>query len=666
MGGPIDETAFEYDIEVGDDPVPVLDGIPPLPPRARKRLEPYLDVRRARLGGATSDGATLLVLTRLGEATHAHRVRTPGGDRQQITFGANPIQQVAFVPSKPSEILFRSDVGGTEDFQMFHLHLDTRATTLLTDGRSRWGAFRWAPTKDRIAFTGTERNGRDMDLYVSNGATPARRRVAELSGHWGVLGWSRDATRVAVQQWKSVHESAVFIADATTGNLEAVHAPAPGTSTRAVIFTENPDVLYVTSNRGEDFVSPWSVDLRTKVWKRLGTRVAWDVEEIAVTGDARTVAFTTNEDGFSVVRVWQAGSGKHRVAKGIPRGVISDMRFIGAKKTLAFTMTTPTAPADVFTYDVDLEKLVRWTESEVGGLPRNRFVGVSIERLPSFDGLEIPALYYRPRGPGPFPVVLWIHGGPEDQSRPAFEPLIQYLVSERKIAVVAPNLRGSDGYGQRYLSLDDRTRRHDVIRDVGAVLDWIGRRGELDEQRVGIHGASYGGYVVLASLVEYGKRLAAGSNVVGISNFVSFLENTRDYRRDLRRVEYGDESDPETRAYLESISPLARADRIESPLLIAHGANDPRVPVEEAEEMVRAVRAGGSEVWYFLAQGEGHSFRRRRTRDAFYAVLASFYGRYLSGDAVPASDSGPGDTVSEGDAGASVADAGRVQPSESD
>jgi dipeptidyl aminopeptidase/acylaminoacyl peptidase len=266
-------------------------------------------------------------------------------------------------------------------------------------------------------------------------------------------------------------------------------------------------------------------------------------------------------------------------------------------------------------------------------------------RIRTSDGVQVPAYYYRPRGPGPFPVLLWVHGGPEQQYRPTFDPIVQYFAVERGIAVIAPNVRGSDGYGRRYRSLDNGSLRPDAIQDVGAVLDWIAARRDLDPARVGIYGASYGGYMVLAALVEYGDRIAAGCDVVGLSNLVTFLEGTSAYRRDSRRAEYGDERDPTMREFLESVSPLTQAARIRSPLFVAHGANDPRVPLGEAEQIVKAVRDGGIEAWYMVAPDEGHGFRKRRTRDAFYQLMATFFEIHLLGHvqepAAPGADAGP-------------------------
>ena len=370
----------------------------------------------------------------------------------------------------------------------------------------------------------------------------------------------------------------------------------------------------------------------------------WDVEEFAQSSDGTLIAYTLNRDGWSQLRVLHVPSGQHKDLKGLPDGVVSGLRF-HTPSSLAFSLSTATSPMDAFTYDLNTNELVRWTRSETGGVPSRLFVPARVIRYKSFDGLEIPAFVYEPRGEGPFPTLIWVHGGPEGQSRPAFDPIVQYFVGRLGVAVVAPNIRGSEGYGKSYLALDDGAKRFDSIKDIGHLLDWIEEQPQLDAARVGIYGASYGGYVVLASLVEYGRRIRAGCDVVGIANFVTFLENTSNYRRDIRRREYGDEREPEMRKLLETISPFNHAERIESALFVAHGANDPRVPVAEAEAIVERVRASGRPVWYMLARSEGHSFRKRNNRDKFYQSMASFFAEHLLGDTTPhvTGDDVPGD-----------------------
>jgi dipeptidyl aminopeptidase/acylaminoacyl peptidase len=300
-------------------------------------------------------------------------------------------------------------------------------------------------------------------------------------------------------------------------------------------------------------------------------------------------------------------------------------------------INSPRSPGDVYSIDLGRRPaLTRWTHSEAGGLDTSRFADADLIRYPTFDEVEgarrtIPAFVYRPQGEGPFPVVVQIHGGPEAQALPTFSAIRQFWIDELGVAVIAPNVRGSAGYGRTFLDLDNGMLREDSVKDIGALLDWIATQPDLDATRVAVYGGSYGGYMVLASMIHFAERLRAGVDVVGISNFVTFLENTQDYRRDARRVEYGDERDPEMRAFLERISPTARAAEIRAPLLIAQGQNDPRVPASESEQMVATIREHGGTVWYFLALDEGHGFARKRNRDQFEAATALFLEKHLLG-----------------------------------
>lgn len=630
IGGPRDDTAFEWDVADVDDVVePELEGVPPISRFVATHLAPYLETRRAKLATQAPVGQGIVILTRLAETTHLHRVASPLALREQLTFGREPVEQGAFSPK--GLLTYRADQLGTENYQIFSLDLQTRDLRRLTDGESRHGGFRWL-SDGTLAFTSNQRNGTDMDLYLTSPRALANGErgtlAAQLPGQWVIQSASRDAKRVLLLEFLAVDQATLHLLDLETGKREPVRELKPGVATTLGLFGSKPGELYVLSDRGSEFARVFLVDMQTGAWGKVTPKLSWNVEEFALSGDAKQLAYTVNEGGYSMLYLMQLPSGDPRPTKSIPRGVISGLRFSDAR-SLIFNLTTATTPSDVFTYDLRSAKLTAWTRSEVGGLPPSRLVSPSIVTTKAPDGLELPSLYYRPPGKGPFPVLLWMHGGPEQQSRPIFDPVIQYFVASRNIAVLAPNVRGSDGYGKTFLALDNGDQRHKAVEDVGTWLDWIERRPELDASRVGIHGASYGGFMVLASLTKYSDRIRAGCDVVGASDLISFLTNTSDYRRELRRREYGDESDPEMAAYLHSISPLAQAEKIRSALLIAHGENDPRVPLSEARQIASAVRASGHDTWFFLAKSEGHSFRRRRTRDSFYRVMAEFFERYL-------------------------------------
>ena len=617
---------------VEDDGVVRLEATPEIPGEVRDRLRQYLNTRSAALADLAPDGSGALVLTRFAETRQLHRLTEPLGARTQLTFGDEPVSGASFVPSDANALLVKADIGGNEQHQLSRLDLTTGRSTLLTDGKSRNQSPVWSRDGKRVAWASTARNGKDFDLWLGDGATSAGNTLLlEVSGLWYPIDWSPDDKLLLVGEYVSINESRLYLLDVATKALTRLSPEAPVAAYRAAAFGKGGAKVYATSDRDGEFTELYEVDLASGAWKSMTHHVPWDVTELAVSRDAGTVAFVVNEDGFSQLRLLDGRTGKQAIVRGLPRGVLSGLTFARTADVLGFTAVTPTSTGDAYTLKLKGNKLARWTESEMGGLDPAGLVAPTLVRFPTFDGREIPAFYYRPPGPGPFPVLVNIHGGPESQARPVFSALTQYLVSERGIAVIYPNVRGSDGYGKSYLLLDNGMKREDSVKDIGALLDWIGGQQELDAQRVGVLGGSYGGYMVLASLVTYAERIKAGLDVVGISSFVTFLENTSAYRQDLRRAEYGDERDPEMRAFLEQVSPLNRVGAITSALFVAQGANDPRVPEGEGRQIVDAVRTTGADVWYMLARNEGHGFAKKQNRDTLYLLAALFFERHLLG-----------------------------------
>ncbi|MBK7581887.1 MAG: alpha/beta fold hydrolase [Myxococcales bacterium] len=610
----------------------VLDGVPEIPAALRERLGRYLETRSAALGALADDGRSLLVTTRFGSTGQTHWVREPMGARTQLTFGEEPVRSPSFAPGAKNVITFSSDSGGNEAFQVYRQDLKTGETIRLTDGKSRNEAYVWAFQGDRLAFSSNARNGKDMDIWLSDGkSADGRRLLLERSGTWVPLEWSRDGKQLLLAEYISINDSRLFLLDVESRVARRIGPESTRAADRAAVLSPNGKRAWVTSDREGEFSEIFEVELdkANAAWKSLTRHIKWNVEELALSSDGATLAFTVNEDGVSVLRLLDTRTRKDRVVGGLPKGVISGLRFAAKAGVVGFTLASSAEPGDAFTYDVGRKKLERWTESEIGGLPRARFSEPKLVHFPSFDGRQIPAFYYAAKATGPRPVVIWIHGGPESQARPVFSALVQYLVTESQISVLIPNVRGSDGYGKSYLLLDNAEKREDSVKDIGALLDFVAKEPALDPKRVAVLGGSYGGYMVLASLTHFPERIVAGVDVVGISNFVTFLENTSAYRRDLRRAEYGDERDAKMRATLTRISPTTNVARIRSALFVAHGANDPRVPAAEAEQIVRGVRKGGKDVWYMLAKNEGHGFAKKENRDTFSLLSLMFLEKYL-------------------------------------
>jgi dipeptidyl aminopeptidase/acylaminoacyl peptidase len=610
----------------------ITENVPEIPAALGEELQRYANTRSASLGGWLADGSGLLIGTRFANTVQVHRVKTPGGAREQLTFFDEPITSIAVNPKRAS-FVFGKDIGGSEFWQLFGFDLATRGIKLLTDGKSRNAVPVWSHDGTKLAYSSTERNGTDTDVWVMDPATGEKKDVVAKGGSWEATDFSRDGKRLLVQQGVSINDVRPGVVDLETGELTMFPVEGGTAAFGAFRFAPDGSGAYFTSDEGSEFRTLRYHDFATNRSADLTKRIPWDVEEFALSDDGARVAFVTNEDGIGVLHVIDARTREEQPLPAIPAGVISGIEFSPDGRRLAFTLNSATSPSDVYTIDFASNALARWTESEVGGLDTSKFVAPTLVHFPSRaakgKALSIPAFYYKPSKPGPHPVVINIHGGPESQARPVFSADIQYLVGELGIAVIVPNVRGSDGYGKSYLKLDNGYRREDSVADIGALLDWIATKPELDAKRVAVYGGSYGGYMVLASMTHYDDRLRAGVDIVGISNFVTFLEHTESYRRDLRRVEYGDERDPKMKAFLARISPTTNAKKITIPLFVSAGANDPRVPASEGRQIADTVRSNGGDVWFLEFKDEGHGWRKKTNVDYFRAATMMFWKKYL-------------------------------------
>lgn len=613
------------------------ENIPEIPAALSERLQRYANTRSAGLGGWIADGSGLLVGTRFANTTQVHRVKTPGGAREQLTFYDEPVAAIAANP-KRNGFVFGKDVGGSEFWQLHWFDLSTRETKLLTDGKSRNESPLWSHDGARLAYSSTARNGKDTDVWVLDLDSGAKKPVVTEGGSWSASDFSPDGKQLLVQQFVSINEIRPGVVDLDSGKLTLFPVDGGKASFGAFKFAPDGSGAYFTSDEGGEFRTLRFHDLRTGKVVPLSAGIAWDVEDYALSADGQRLAFVSNEDGFDVLHLLDTATRRELPLPALPKGAIGGVEFSPDGRRIAFSLNSAVSPSDVYTVDAQANTVARWTESEVGGLDASTFAAPELVRFPTFDKVggkarTIPAFYYRPKAAdgAKVPVVIQIHGGPEAQARPVFSAEIQFLVDQLGVAVLVPNVRGSSGYGKSYLLLDNGFKREDSVKDIGALLDWIGTRPELDAQRVGVYGGSYGGYMVLAAMTRYDARLRAGVDIVGISNFVTFLQNTESYRRDLRRAEYGDERDPKMKAFLEKVSPTTNAKAISKPLFVAQGANDPRVPASEAAQIVRTVRGNGGDVWFLQFGDEGHGFRKKTNVDYFRAATMLFWQKNLIG-----------------------------------
>ena len=611
----------------------VADGIPPVPIALAARTRPYMEYRTAGFSGWNPRDRSMLITTRFGNTAQLHRVAMPLGAREQLSFESEPLNG-SWSPAG-DVLAVQKDVGGSEFFQIYTLA--NGGLTLLTDGRSRNQMGAWSDDGRLLGYTSTRRNGTDADLYVIDPRRPeSNRMVAQVQGGgWNFADFSPDGRRAVAIKFISVARASLHLLDLASGTMSAIGDPDRDVAYGGAAYAPN-GTLWVTSDEGSDFQRLGTIDPATGNFTAVVTGIDWDVENFDISQDGRTIAFTTNEAGISRLRLLDTRSGRARLVPGLPAGTIGGLK-IAPWGTIGFSLSSARSPSDAYSVDPRTLAVTRWTRSETGGLDAGVNIEPQLIAVRSFDGESVSGFLYRPdpaRFPGRRPLIVNIHGGPEAQSRPGFLGRNNYLINELGIAIFYPNVRGSTGYGKRFVALDNGPAlRENSVRDIGAFLDRLSQDPALDPARFAVTGGSYGGYMCYASAIRFGDRLRAANCVVAISNWVTFLENTQAYRRDLRRPEYGDERDPAQRAALTAISPLTHVANLRIPLMVVTGGNDPRVPPSEAEQMVRAVRAAGRPAWHLLGQNEGHGFAKKENQDYQFWVGLMFWQQHLLGGA---------------------------------
>ena len=616
--------------EVAKPAALTADGVPAVPETLAAATRPYMEARAAGFAGWNARDKSMLISTRFGNVNQLHSVAMPMGMRRQISFEVEPLGG-SWSPNG-DVLLVSKDNGGDEFFQI-HTLANGRLTQLTAGGKSRNGMGAWSHDGKLIGFSSTERNGTDTDLYVMDPRNPAsKRRVAEVKGGgWNIGDFAPGNATAVVGEYQSVTKSNLHLLDIASGKLTPIGDHSKAIAYGGAQFA--PDgTLWVTSDEDSDVQRLGRLDTATGKFTPVGPQSKWDVDSFAISKDGRRIAFVTNEAGVARLSLMDLPSGRVRRVESLPAGVIGGLEF-APWGTLGFTLTSAKSPADAYALDPANLKVTRWTQSETGGLDPNVNVEPELVEVKSFDGESVSGFLYRPdprKFPGKRPLIVNIHGGPEGQTRPGFLGRNNYLLNEQGIAIFFPNVRGSTGYGKRFVSLDNGPfKREDSVKDIGAYLTRLAADPRLDSNRMAVTGGSYGGYMCYASAIAYPDRFKGALCNVAISNFVTFLENTQSYRRDLRRVEYGDERIPEQRAKLEEISPLRRIGEIKAPLFIVQGANDPRVPKSEADQIVAGVRKGGGTAWYLVGENEGHGFAKKENQDYLFWNTLMFWDQTL-------------------------------------
>ncbi|WP_378184816.1 S9 family peptidase [Aquimarina sp. W85] len=619
----------------------ILENVPEIPSDITSRIQQYQNTRYASFVDWLPNDNGMMIATQFGNTRQLHTVNTAGGSRNQITFFDEPVSNGSFSPSSAHNgFLFTKDMGGNEFSQLYWYDMNKRTYEMISDGTSLNFGVRWSNRGDTFAFTSSRRNNKDFDIYISDMKSPktATLTIDRGNGYWTVSDWSPDDSKLLVTQFLSSTKSNSYIYDITTKELTQINDDTKEAVFLAKFWDKSGKKIYAITSQGKEFNMLVAYDIETKKLTYVTDKIAWNIDDVTLNSSRDMAAFTVNENGYSRLYLLNLESNSYEKISNLPLGQIDSFKFHPTNNLLAMSSRTAKTPGDVYVFDPKTKTSKRWTTSEVGGLDTSSFPEPELITCPTYDEVAgkkrmIPAFVYKPKNvKGPLPVVIAIHGGPEGQFTPSFSSFFTFLTNEMGIAIIAPNVRGSAGYGKTFLKLDNGFKREDSVKDIGKLIEWIEKTPEYDSTKIAVYGGSYGGYMVLSSMYNFGDKLKCGIDVVGISNFVTFLENTESYRRDLRRSEYGDERDPKMRAYLSSISPNNHVDKITKPLFIIQGANDPRVPASESEQMVTSIRENKGKVWYMLAKDEGHGFRKKVNRDRMTEAMAMFLQKNLLED----------------------------------
>ena len=588
-----------------------VEGMPPVPVAIAEGLAPYGSFRQATFQAWHPVERRLLIATSFGNVPQIHQVRTPAGARTQLTFHSDGVTGSASYDRSGRAMIYQKDTaGGARAFQLFRYDFSTGASTLLTDGRSINGVPVWARRSNRFAYTSTRRSKADRDIYVMDPSDPATdRRVLEVTGIWTVLDWSPDDRELLVVEAPSTaSETYLWRVSVETGE----RTPVTARNGRPVLWRSarySPDgtAIFAVGNYDADIPRLLRRDLDGSRWVPVFD-VSEPIERFDLSPDGRQIAVVVDAGSRNELRIVDVRTGKIVPSPALPPGTITSVDWHPKGGEVAFTFAGSRTFNDVFTLDAARGRIDRWTTSETGGANPESLPDAEIIHWKSFDGLSIPGVLYRPPASfeGRRPVLINVHGGPAARERPRGLGRSNYFRNELGIAIIYPNIRGSAGFGHEFEQADNVLKREDAVKDIGALLDWIAAQPGLDAGRVMITGASYGGYIAYASAIAYGDRLRGAIAGFAISDFITYLDATEESRRTDRKIEYGDPADPEVRAFLERISPLRNASRIRIPLLIIQGGRDNLVPLSQAEQMVQAVRANGTPLWYVVFEQAGH------------------------------------------------------------
>ena len=613
----------------------ITENIPEISRELANQVKKYSEARGAVLVNVHPKNNEIIINTRFGTTAQLHRVVQPMGARTQITFFDEPVGGATYEPVNGDYLVYARDAGGNEFGQLYKLDLKTLESTLLTDGgRSQNGGIHWRKDGKGFYYCSTKRNGGDRDVYFMDPNNPqSGKLLLEVKGGgWGIDDVSDDNKTLLISESISANESHLWSLDTNSGKLTAItDRKSKSIKQDDAEFSHNPDEIWYITDKDNEFERLATMNIKTGKTTYYTSSIPWNVESYRLSEDKKMLVFFTNEAGLNKMYLMNTADKSYAAVKNLPVGLLGGAAFTKDNQSIFFTQSTAKTSSDVYKLDIKTGTVEQWTKSELGQIQESDISLPKPIAWKSFDKLTITGFYYpaAAKFTGKRPVIINIHGGPEGQSMASFSGSGNYYTNEMGIAMIFPNVRGSSGFGKTFIAKDNGYLREDSVKDIGALLDWIALQPELDKDRIMIMGGSYGGYMTLATAFHYADRIKCSVDIVGISNFNTFMKNTEAYRRDLRRVEYGDERDPKMAAFFEKIAPLNNIDKIKKPLFIIQGTNDPRVPVTEATQMRDKLKANGNTVWYLEAKDEGHGFRKKPNVDYQRLAVIRFMEEYL-------------------------------------
>lgn len=589
----------------------------------------------ARVGSAGSpsfspDGKRLAFVTSLSGLPQVWTISAEGGWPDQVTALDDQIFSVGWSPVADL-LAFSLAPGGGMNSQVYLVEPDGTDIRRLTRGgreNNRLGA--WTDDGEKLTLSSNMDAPGSLDAYFYDLSAGEMRLAARNDGIGQLVDVSPNGKLATLFRMKNRGDSNIYLRNLESGE-EHLLTPHEGVATAFGGSFADARTIYIGANVERDLTALARIELDEN-----GT--PGPLEYVAARDDAELEAFELSHDGTTGVLVWNVAgrsemefmrldSGRRQPGPELPGELVSSLEFSPDDSRLAMVISGAGRPADIWVHDMSSAELAQVTRSPHPGVELDKLIAPELVRFPAHDGLELSGWLYRPAGAdGPGPLVLSFHGGPEGQARPTFRPDFQALLAQG-IAVLDVNVRGSSGFGKRFVNLDNGALRIDGIRDIKASWDYVVESGVADPGRVGIMGGSYGGYMTMAGLTRYPDLFAAGVNLFGVVNFETFFDQTEPWMAAISKVEYGD---PDTqREMLRELSPIHQVDRVRAPTLVLHGANDTNVPVVEAEQVVDSLKARGVPVEYVLFPDEGHGFRKTANRVTAIVSVVEWFAEHL-------------------------------------